>query len=335
MALGGRATAPRRRRLRASDRGASRGRDLLIAHPAAVAGRADGPARGGPARRRRGRSGRSARPTAWSRSSGWPRSGSGSTRPRSRQTQQGTLYKRDRERLEDDPVLAGPIADALEPLPDMAASLARPGARGRPGRPGAGQRPGRRRPARVLVRERRPPAADDRDPLARAPRPGTSRGGCSRRGARSSWRCPTSGPPSCSGSPRSTTTTGWRSTTSTATSAASRPAGTARRSSPSVLRRAPSRGRVARGRANGRRTSRASPTRGPGGAPARAGLPARAGPGGRGGAERPAGRPAHAPGPLRPGARAAAAAPAELRALPVRPAELRDHRLSPGADARP
>ena len=38
-----------------------------------------------------------------------------------RQTQQGTFYKRDRERLEDDPVLAGPIADALEPLPDMPA----------------------------------------------------------------------------------------------------------------------------------------------------------------------------------------------------------------------
>jgi hypothetical protein len=38
-----------------------------------------------------------------------------------RETQQATLYKRDRERLEDDPVLAGPIADALEPLPDMAA----------------------------------------------------------------------------------------------------------------------------------------------------------------------------------------------------------------------
>src|SRR5205085_1996337 len=37
-----------------------------------------------------------------------------------RQTQQALLYKRDRERLEDDPVLAGPIADALEPLPDMA-----------------------------------------------------------------------------------------------------------------------------------------------------------------------------------------------------------------------
>ncbi|MDR3639443.1 MAG: helicase-associated domain-containing protein [Isosphaeraceae bacterium] len=38
-----------------------------------------------------------------------------------RQTQQVTLYKRDRDRVEDDPVLAGPIADALEPLPDMAA----------------------------------------------------------------------------------------------------------------------------------------------------------------------------------------------------------------------
>jgi hypothetical protein len=38
-----------------------------------------------------------------------------------RQTQQATLYKRDRERLDDDPVLAGPIADSLEPLPDMSA----------------------------------------------------------------------------------------------------------------------------------------------------------------------------------------------------------------------
>ncbi len=36
-----------------------------------------------------------------------------------RQTQQGTYFKRDRERLEDDLVLAGPIADAIEPLPDM------------------------------------------------------------------------------------------------------------------------------------------------------------------------------------------------------------------------
>jgi len=38
-----------------------------------------------------------------------------------RQTQQGTLYKRDRDRIEDDPVIAGPVADALEPLPDMPA----------------------------------------------------------------------------------------------------------------------------------------------------------------------------------------------------------------------
>jgi hypothetical protein len=37
-----------------------------------------------------------------------------------RQTQQGTLYKRDRERVAEDPVLAGPIADAMAPLPDLA-----------------------------------------------------------------------------------------------------------------------------------------------------------------------------------------------------------------------
>src|SRR6185312_2571792 len=38
-----------------------------------------------------------------------------------RQTQQGTLYKRDRDRVVEDPVLAGPIADAMAPLPDLAA----------------------------------------------------------------------------------------------------------------------------------------------------------------------------------------------------------------------
>lgn len=37
-----------------------------------------------------------------------------------RRSRQGTIYKRDRERFEDDPAAAGPIADALEPLPDMA-----------------------------------------------------------------------------------------------------------------------------------------------------------------------------------------------------------------------
>ncbi len=36
-----------------------------------------------------------------------------------RQTQTGALYKRDRDRLTDDSVLAGPIADMIEPLPDM------------------------------------------------------------------------------------------------------------------------------------------------------------------------------------------------------------------------
>jgi hypothetical protein len=37
-----------------------------------------------------------------------------------RQTQQGTLYKRDRERVMEDPVLAGPISDAMAPLADLA-----------------------------------------------------------------------------------------------------------------------------------------------------------------------------------------------------------------------
>jgi len=40
-----------------------------------------------------------------------------------RQTQQGVLYKRDRERLEEDPVLAAPFSDALEPVNDPAALL--------------------------------------------------------------------------------------------------------------------------------------------------------------------------------------------------------------------
>jgi hypothetical protein len=37
-----------------------------------------------------------------------------------RLTQNGGLFKRDRERIADDPALVGPIADAIEPLPDMA-----------------------------------------------------------------------------------------------------------------------------------------------------------------------------------------------------------------------
>jgi hypothetical protein len=38
-----------------------------------------------------------------------------------RQTQQGVLYKRDRDRLEEDPALSGPITDALAPLPEAPA----------------------------------------------------------------------------------------------------------------------------------------------------------------------------------------------------------------------
>lgn len=92
----------------------------LVAHPAAVAAartaRPDGSAlpRSGPVRQVREADGlepilRLA--VVWQRVADAPL----------RQTQQGTLYKRDRDRLEDDPVIAGPIADALEPLPDMPA----------------------------------------------------------------------------------------------------------------------------------------------------------------------------------------------------------------------
>jgi hypothetical protein len=36
-----------------------------------------------------------------------------------RQTQQGTLYKRDQERIDEDPILSGASSDALEPLPAL------------------------------------------------------------------------------------------------------------------------------------------------------------------------------------------------------------------------
>jgi hypothetical protein len=91
---------------------------VLIAHPEARAAArpvlpgGPGPARSGPARQAREADGlepilRLA--ALWQRVDETPL----------RQTQQGALYKRDRDRLEDDPVLAGPIADAPEPLPDM------------------------------------------------------------------------------------------------------------------------------------------------------------------------------------------------------------------------
>ena len=124
-----------------------------------------------------------------------------------RQTQQGTLFKRDRERLEDDPVLAGPIADALEPLPDMVAlwlGLARgvgllvaepSGERIVAARPDFWSENAIHLPQMIAVRLAR---------LARMARTG----GMRRRGARSSWPSPTSGRRSCSGSPRSPRPTG-------------------------------------------------------------------------------------------------------------------------------
>ena len=78
-----------------------------------------------------------------------------------RHTNQGTLYKRDRDRLADDPVLAGPISDALKPLPDspmLWLALAR-----RIGliAPDAAGDAARRRPARILDRQRHAPSSDD------------------------------------------------------------------------------------------------------------------------------------------------------------------------------
>ena len=49
-----------------------------------------------------------------------------------RQTQQGTLYKRDHERLQEDPVLAGPISDACRALARVAPALAGAGSSGGP-----------------------------------------------------------------------------------------------------------------------------------------------------------------------------------------------------------
>ena len=61
-----------------------------------------------------------------------------------RQTNQGTLYKRDRDRLTEDPVLACSIADALKPLAPLARAVARAGLPVRSGR----TRPARRAAAR-------------------------------------------------------------------------------------------------------------------------------------------------------------------------------------------
>ena len=62
------------------------------------------------------RSGRSASPMGWSQSFAWRALWQRVGAEPLRQTHQGTLYKRDRDRLTEDPVLACSIADALRPL---------------------------------------------------------------------------------------------------------------------------------------------------------------------------------------------------------------------------
>ena len=95
------------------------GRSTLLAHPTAVASArtlppdAAGPPTAGPTRQAREADGLE---PILRLSATWQRVAEAPLR----QTQNGTFFKRDRERLEDDPVLAGPITDAIEPLPDMA-----------------------------------------------------------------------------------------------------------------------------------------------------------------------------------------------------------------------
>ena len=263
------------------------------------------------------------------------------------------------QRVAGSPSPPDPAGDALQARP-------RP-ARGRPGprRPdrrraraparharlladaGAGRRPARirarlgagdRRAARLLGRERVPPAADDRHPLARPARRGTSKAASSATGPSTSSRCPTSARPSSSGWRRSATTSGCASTTSLASSARLAP----RWDRPTLAARPVARAPSARAgpRPTSRRRSRATMRRAgararrAGGDPAGRGVPARPGPDGRGGHDGPARRAAHAAGPLHAGARPATAAAADVRALPVRPAELRDHRLSTGPEPR-
>ena len=75
-----------------------------------------------------------------------------------RQTHQGTLYKRDRDRVAEDPVLACPVADALEPLARSGLALAGAGPSRRADRTGPDGRTAPRRPSRILDRQRGPPA---------------------------------------------------------------------------------------------------------------------------------------------------------------------------------
>ena len=92
---------------------------LLLAHPAAIAAARSVPPEGEmPAAVTRVRQAREADglEPVLRMAAVWQRVAEGPLR----QTQHGTFFKRDRERIEDDPVVSGPIADAFEPLPDMA-----------------------------------------------------------------------------------------------------------------------------------------------------------------------------------------------------------------------
>ena len=130
---------------------------------------------------------RSANPTAWSRSSGWRRSGSGSASSRSARPSRAPSTSATSERLEEDPVLAGPIDDALEPLAGHAGALAGAGPPGRPdrARPADDRLVGGR--AGILGRERDAPAPDDRHELAGPARAGGN--GTARRGPISTSAC--------------------------------------------------------------------------------------------------------------------------------------------------
>ncbi len=252
--------------------------------------REDGPARGRAAPRGRRRSARSASPTAWSRSSGWPRSGSGSRKGRSARPSRGRSSSATASGSKTTRSSPGRSPTRIEPLPDMALlwiALAR----------GVG----------LVV----PEAGSDRLvaaspdfwgenavhlPQMIATRWLALRDWHEQVGMRSE------GSPVDLAIPfvRPSVLLWLAKMPEVGLAGARRP------------RRAPRPARARTGTARCSRTrSTARPERrrgDPGGDPARAGLSARAGPGGRGDAERPAGRPAHAAGPLRPGPRAAAAA---------------------------
>ena len=249
----------------------------------------------------------------WSRSCGWGRSGSGSAAEPLRQTHQGTLYKRDRDRLTEDPVLACSIADALKPLarlPELWLELACHVGLIEPDP--AGERL-LAASVRVLDRQRGPLAADDRhrvDGAAILARAGTDlrrreRGGL---GPAVSPLCAC-----CSGCRPWANRSGRRWTTWPASSRSAGRHGTGCRSRKSRTRRSPRRARG--GPPSGRARSRAG-SRGPAARARRArdglarrGLSARPGSRGRGRRERTARRAAHRPGTLCPGPGADASSP--------------------------